>query len=99
MPQLPTQTALRLSATPDLRTGLESVVCDKCQGLCWHIEVWSHDIGGSGEKVCLTLRDHIVERSEAMLVLGRWLMKYGGQVRRIEYEAWVIEHQQTIPGI
>lgn len=80
----------------DLRLRIESVVCNGCEDLCWHTEVWLHDLAGSGEKVCVLYREHLTSQSAAMMQLGSWLMSHGRLIEEAEARAYLLEHQQRL---
>lgn len=91
-----TLTVERIMASGDLRSRVESVICDRCQDLCWSVEVWAYDLAGEDAKACLFYREHFGSQSDALLTVARWLLKHAGAIRSREDAAWLLEHQGTL---
>lgn len=95
---MPTKKSIHgcLMSTTDVQCRIEANPCDECQDLCWHIEVWAHDLAGTGEKACLLYRPHIDRRTRALDALGRWLIARAAGISELEQRAWMIEHQPSL---
>lgn len=82
-----------MSISTDVRARIEQSICPECEDECWHVEVWAHDLNGSGERACLLYLAHRRTRGHALGLLARWLMARSTNAQEQERAAWWLEHQ------
>lgn len=83
-------------SSTDLRYRVEGDICQQHEGICWHVEVWAHDIQGTGERACILYREHLGSQARALQTLATWTLKVARHVTDAERAEWLLEHQGTL---